>query len=145
MNRATFEDCIFVKDCIFYSVLNFEKVYTRRNTYFMTEKTCSNTSQSTPYYHRRFINSVFFIVKPHYIYRYTLSYIQTINTPFKQLYTTIERHINHTLPFFIITQPADTKHWASVASALGVAAQMLVQCRDKSVFSAVKVFSAVFC
>ena len=101
----------------------------------------TNTSQSTPYYHRQFINSVFSIVKP----RYTLSYIQTINTPFKQLYTTFERHINHTLPFFIITQPADTKHWASVASALGVAAQMLVQCRDKSVFSAVNVFSAVFC
>ena len=111
----------------------------------MTEETCSNTGQSTPYYHRRFINSVFFIVKPHYIYRYTLSYIQTINTPFKQLYTTIERHINPTLPFFIITQPADTKHWASVASALRVAGQMLVQCRDKSVFSAVNVFSAVFC
>ena len=90
---------------------------------------------------------LFFILKPHYIYRYTLRYIQTINTPLIQLYTTIECHINHTLPFFIITQPADTKHWASAASALGVAAQMLVQCRDKSVFSDcdVNVFSAVFC
>ena len=44
----------------------------------------------------------FFIVKPHCMYRYTPPCIQTINTPLIQLYSTIKRHINHTLPLFII-------------------------------------------